>query len=110
MTSHLALKLALVALPILGITPSAYADETADPTSTMAPAPAKEVETQNEVEKGEKPHVGEDTDNKRRNGDEEFEEHGIFHDEEAIIALGGAFVLGAGLTYVVLRRKKREEI
>lgn len=110
MTSHLSLKFALVALPILGITPSAYADETSDPTTTMAPAPAEEVETQNEVEEGEKPHVGEGTHDERYNGEEEFEEHGIFHDEEVIIALGGAFVLGAGLTYVVLRRKKREEI
>lgn len=110
MTSRFALKFAMVALPILGIAPSAYADETTDPTSTMAPAPAQEVETQNEVEKSEKPHVGEATHDKQRNGDEEFEEHGIFHDEEVVIALSGAFVLGAGLAYVVLRRKKREEI
>lgn len=110
MSPRFAVKFALVALPILGLTPSAYADETTDPTSTMAPAPAQEVETQNEVEKGEKPHVGEATHDKQRNGDQEFEAHGIFHDEEAIIALGGAFVLGAGLTYVVLRRKKREEV
>jgi len=29
---------------------------------------------------------------------------------EALFALGGAFLLGAGLAYVVLRRKKRAEI
>jgi hypothetical protein len=110
MTSRFALKFALVALPILGMAPSAYADETSDPTSTMAPAPAQEVETQSEVEKGEKPHVGEATHDNQRNGNEDFKEHGIFHDEEAIVALGGAFVLGAGLAYMVLRRKKREEI
>ncbi len=110
MTSRLALKFAMLALPILGISPAAYADENPEPTSTMAPAPVQEVESQDEIEKGEKPHLGEKRPRDHRNGDEEFEEHGIFRDEEAIIALGGAFVFGVGLTYVVLRRKKREEI
>lgn len=109
MTSRLAVGFALVSLPFLGIT-AASADETPNPTSTMAPAPAPAPTEQQEVEKGEKPHVGEETSGRHRNGNEDFERHGIFHDEEALFALGGAFVLGAGLAYVVLRRKKREEI
>ena len=114
MTSRLAVGFALVALPFFGIT-AASGDETPNPTSTMAPAPAPapaptEQESDEKGEKGEKPHVGEETSGRHRNGDEDFERHGIFHDEEALLALGGAFVLGAGLAYVVLRRKKREEI
>lgn len=111
MTSRLAVGFALVALPFFGIT-AASGDETPNPTSTMAPAPATAPAppAQPEVEKGEKPHVGDENFGRHRNGDEDFERHGLFHDEEALFALGGAFLLGAGLAYVVLRRKKRAEI
>ena len=114
MTSRLAAGLALIARPFFGVS-AAAADETPNPTSTMAPAPAPapaptEQESDEKGEKGEKPHVGEETSGRHRNGDEDFERHGIFHDEEALFALGGAFLLGAGLAYVVLRRKKRAEI
>ena len=111
MTSRLAAGLALIALPFFGVS-AAAADETPNPTSTSAPAPATAPAppAQPEVENGEQPHVGDENFGRHRNGDEDFERHGIFHDEEALFALGGAFLLGAGLAYVVLRRKKRAEI
>ncbi len=117
MKSRVLLTLALVSTSFLIIAPSAKADETTTTTPAMSapPAPAKPDPTAQEndpqrSEKGEKPHVGEESPGRRQNGDEEFREHGILHDIDALFALAGAFVLGAGLAVVILRRKKRDEI
>jgi len=110
MKSRVLLVLAIISTPLLALTPAAFADETPNPAPTMSASPIDPENKEQRSEKGEKPHLGEDAPGHQRNGDEDFREHGIFHDVDALFALGGAFVLGAGLAVVILRRKKREEI
>ena len=117
MKSRILLTLALVSTSFLIIAPTAKADETttATPAISASPAPPKpdpngQENDQQHSEKGEKPHLGEDAPGPHHNGDEDFQEHGVLHDSEALVALAGAFVLGAGLAVVILRRKKRDEI
>jgi len=110
MKSRVLFVLAIISTPLLGLTAPANADETPNPAPSMSASPIDPENKEQRSEKGEKPHLGEDAPGRQRNGDEEFREHGIFHDVDALFALGGAFVLGAGLAVVILRRKKREEI
>jgi len=117
MKSRVLLTLALVSTSFLIIAPAAKADETttATPAISAPPAPPKpdpngQENDQQHSEKGEKPHLGEDAPGRQRNGDEEFREHGIFDDVDALFALAGAFVLGGGRAVVIQRRKKRDEI
>ena len=113
MKSRALLTFALSTLPIVGLSTAAFAEETPTPNPTMSTqqeAPEAPENTGQRVEQGEKPHLGDDNPGRNRNGDEDFQGRGIFHDEEALFALGGAFVLGAGLAFVIMRRKKHEEI
>ena len=110
MKSRARCLLAIISTPLHGLTGTENADETPNPAPSMSSSPIDPENKEQRSEKGEKPHLGEDAPGRQRNGDEDFREHGIFHDVDALFALGGAFVLGAGLAVVILRRKKREEI